>query len=68
MCAMNDGKEANPSISFGKDETNRLYFCSEGCRLRYGLIGVSRIAKAEAEERQQREDGVKETRRKPNSN
>ena len=51
MCAMNDGKEANLGIFFGVQEKNRLYFCSEGCRQRYGLIGVSKIAMAEIEAR-----------------
>lgn len=49
MCAMNDAKEADLSIFFGKDDANRLYFCSEECRQRYGLIGVSRIAMAKIE-------------------
>ena len=51
MCAMNDGKVANLRIFFGIEEKSRLYFCSEGCRQRYGLIGVSKIAKAEIEAR-----------------
>ena len=55
LCSMNDGKEANPDIFFGKDEEGRLYFCSEECRLRYGLIGVSRVAMAEVEARKQAE-------------
>ena len=55
LCAMNDGKEASPNIFFGKDEQNRLYFCTEGCRLRYGLIGLSRITMAEIEAHKQKE-------------
>lgn len=54
MCAMNDGKEANLGIFFGSEEKSRLYFCSEGCRQRYGLIGVSKIAMAEIEARKRK--------------
>lgn len=54
MCAMNDDKEADLGIFFGKDDANRMYFCSEECRQRYGLIGVSRIAMAEVETRKPR--------------
>lgn len=52
LCAMNDGKQANLNIRFGNDEESHLYFCSEGCRQRFGLIGVSRIAMQEIEARQ----------------
>ncbi|MDG6922760.1 MAG: hypothetical protein JRN67_05645 [Nitrososphaerota archaeon] len=52
---MNDGRQANPDIFFGKEEKDRLFFCTEECRLRYGLIGVSKVAMAEIEVRKQAE-------------
>ena len=64
LCAMNDGKEANLSIFFGKQDSKRLYFCSEGCRQRYGLIGVSRIAMGQAEVRKLREAKNSKARKK----